>query len=66
MKGREDGGEEEEIKDGRGVFVQGGRLTGGVRRSVCVCVCVCVKAAVDSHWAVHARNGILGFTVHSA
>ncbi len=42
MKGREDGGEEEEIKDGRGVFVQGGRLTGGVRRSVCVCVCVCV------------------------
>lgn len=64
MKGREDGGEEEEIKDGKGVLVQGGRLTGGVRWSACVCVCV--KAAVDSHWAIHARNGISGFTVHSA
>lgn len=40
MKGRKDRGEEEEIKDGKGVFVQGGRLTGGVKWSVCVCVCV--------------------------
>lgn len=64
MKGRGDGGEEEEIKDEKGVLVQGGRLTGSVRRSACVCVSV--KAAVDSRWAAHAGNGISGFTVHSA
>lgn len=73
-RGRRERGEDERKKRsrrGRGDkrrkrCVCAGRETDGWCEMERVCVCVCEKAAVDSHWAVHARNGISGFTVHSA